>query len=461
LFEAPMSWRIAVVDGVGAPFDAAGLAGTCEGDRLEFFPVAPTDIRTFKADLLLVVAHGQESTDAWLRSLRDTPVAMPVFAVLPEQPAEPLLRLTAELAADFVIAPAGRDEIRQRVSRILGEPPSEVAALQNRLIDEIGLKHLVGRDPAFLRVIAQIPLVARSNRPVLVTGETGTGKELCARAIHHLGKRRDFPFIPIDCGAFPDQLFENEMFGHERGAYTGAHRDQRGLIATAEGGTLFLDEIDSLSASAQAKLLRFLQDRTYRPLGGDRMLHANVNVVAATNRDLETLVAEQKFRADLFFRLSVLRLHMIPLRERRDDIPLLAQHFLDSMCIEDGVPRKALAPIAVVELRRQDWPGNVRELHNVVQRAFVSAPGAYVLPLGLAAAQRTPDRDSAGGAPEGGSTFRAARARAIEAFERQYVLEMLKAHDGNITQAARCAGQDRRAFGRLVKRHGIDRTRIA
>ena len=455
-----MPWRIAVVDGVGSPLDAANLMGS--DDHLELIALPSSGLRDCRADLLLVVALADEGerTEVWFRSLRDTPVAMPVLAVLPERAGETLLRLTAELAADFVIAPARRDEIHQRVIRILGEPPTEVGALQNRLIDEMGLQHLVGRDPAFLRLIAQIPLVARSDRPVLVTGETGTGKELCARAIHHLGKRRDFPFIPIDCGAVPDQLFENELFGHDRGAYTDAHREQRGLIAMAEGGTLFLDEIDSLSAPAQAKLLRFLQERTYRPLGGDRFVRANVNVIAATNRDLEALVGEQKFRADLFFRLSVLRLHMIPLRERRDDIPLLARHFLDSICAEDRVPRKVLAASALVELRRQAWPGNVRELHNVVQRAFVYAPGTHLLPVHIASAQTRSAGEADDLAARDGKacvSFRAARTRAIEGFERLYVIEMLKEHNGNITRAARGAGQDRRAFGRLVKRHGIDR----
>jgi len=453
-----MPWRIAVVGGVGTRFDAGSLAGSF--DHLEFIPLPSSDIYTCNADLLLLVVAHHEPTETWFRLLRDTPVAIPVFAVLPEQASEALLRLTAQVATDFVISQARPDEFLERVTRILGGPPTELAALQNRLVSEMGIRQLVGRDPAFVRVIAQIPLMARSNRPVLVTGETGTGKELCARAIHHMGKRRDFPFIPIDCGAFPDQLFENEMFGHERGAYTGAHRDQRGLVATAEGGTLFLDEIDSLAPSGQAKLLRFLQERTYRPLGCDRFVHANVNVIAATNRDLETLVGEQKFRADLFFRLSVLRLHMIPLRERRGDISLLAQHFLDSLCDEDRMPRKALSPFALMELRRHPWPGNVRELNNVLQRAFVSSPGAHVLPVHITVAGTQPEQEPGGHDRQSGGSFRVARARAIETFERQYVLEMLKVHHGNITQAARSAGQDRRAFGRLVKRHGIDRRNV-
>jgi DNA-binding NtrC family response regulator len=449
-----MAWRIATVDGVGAPFDAARLFGCCDRDGLELVSVPPSGLGDRQADLLLVVALAADHapTEAWFRSRRNTPLAIPMVAVLPDCGGDAFQRLIAELAADFVLWPARWDEIHLRVIRILGEP-ADVGALQDRLIDEAGLNQFVGRDPAFLRVIAQIPLVARSNCPVLVTGETGTGKELCARAIHHLGKRRDFPFIPIDCSAIPDQLFENELFGHDRGAYTDAHREQRGLIAMAERGTLFLDEIDALSPAAQAKLLRFLQERIYRPLGADRFVHANVNVVAATNRDLEALVGEQKFRADLFFRLSVLRLHMVPLRERRDDIPLLARHFLDSICAEDGVPRKELSSSALMELRRRDWPGNVRELHNVVQRAFVYASGAQLVRMATLSAPPL----AATPATHAAVSFRAARAHALELFEREYVIEMLKAHNGNITQAARVAGQDRRAFGRLVRRHGIDR----
>jgi DNA-binding NtrC family response regulator len=286
---------------------------------------------------------------------------------------------------------------------------------------------------------------------VLITGETGTGKEQCARAIHHVSRRRDHPFLPVDCAALPDHLFENEIFGHSRGAFTDAHRDQKGLIGLAEGGTLFLDEIDSLSLPAQAKLLRFLQERTYRPLGGDRFLHADVNVVAATNGDLEQLVHRQAFRSDLFFRLNVLRLHLVPLRERRRDIPLLARHFLSVLCSESGSGTKTLAASTLERLSGMDWPGNVRELANVILRAFVFAKGAQILPAHI---QAPATAESASRSPE---CFRAARVRAIESFEMEYVRETLRRHKGNITQAARQAGKDRRAFGRLVKRYHIDR----
>jgi DNA-binding NtrC family response regulator len=452
-----MAWRIIVMEHAGWPLDCADLLAGCEFERLEWRSIAPQRLHECLGDLLVASALGDTTEPiASFRWLLANAVMMPVLAILPEQADDELVRITAQMAADFAVWPARREEIRHRVTRILGETPSEVEAIGRRLSDEAGLRQLVGRDPAFLHIIAQIPLVARSNRPVLITGETGTGKELCARAIHHLGRRRNFPFIAVDCGAFPDSLFDNELFGHNRGAFTDAYREQKGLVAMAEGGTLFLDEIDSLSPSSQAKLLRFLQERTYRPLGSDRFVHADVNILTATNRELDDLVREKRFRSDLFFRLSVLRVHMVPLRERVDDIPILARHFLDYLCAEEGRPRKMLAPATLVALQHTEWPGNVRELYNVVQRAFVFADGGQVLPAHLAAA-RTGPTEPAVQDPGG---FRAARARAIEAFERQYVSETLRAHNGNITQAARWAGQDRRAFGRLIKRHKIDRRAI-
>jgi DNA-binding NtrC family response regulator len=241
------------------------------------------------------------------------------------------------------------------------------------------------------------------------------------------------------------------MFGHARGAFTDAHRDQKGLIALAEGGTVFLDEVDSLSPSAQSKLLRFLQEHTYRPIGSDRFVRANINVVAATNRDLEALVRERKFRADLFFRLNVLRLLLIPLRERRDDIALLARHFLAVLSTETETPRKSLALATIHRLKHHDWPGNVRELYNVIQSATVFSEGTQILPSDIL---RVAPNSQSG---VQGAGFREARTQAIEAFERRYVEDVLLDAGGNVTRAARVAQKDRRAFGRLIKRYNINR----
>ena len=352
----------------------------------------------------------------------------------------------------FIIAPVRAGELRHRIARISGRSESNAEAVHDRLIEELGLKQLVGRNSQFVEMVAKIPRIARSNRTVLITGETGTGKELCARAIHQLGPRRDFPFIPVDCASFPDHLFENEMFGHARGAFTDAHRDQKGLITLAEGGTLFLDEVDSLSPAAQSKLLRFLQEHTYRPIGSDRFLRANVNVVAATNRDLEALVCGREFRADLFFRLNVLRLVLVPLRERRDDIVLLARHFLEMLSAETGTPRKSLALATIHRLEHHDWPGNVRELYNVIQSATVFCDGMQILPSDIL--RIAPDHPQS---EVQGTGFREGRTRAIEAFERHYVEKVLFEAGGNVTRAAQVAEKDRRAFGRLIKRYNISR----
>jgi DNA-binding NtrC family response regulator len=259
--------------------------------------------------------------------------------------------------------------------------------------------------------------------------------------------------VPVDCAASPEHLLENELFGHERGAYTDARSRQKGLFALAEGGTLFLDEVDALSLAAQAKLLRVLEDHTYKPLGADHFVTANVRVIAASNRDLERCVAERTFRADLYYRLAVFQLHMAPLRERVEDIPMLARHFLERFCAEAAVEPRTFTPAALARLSRYWWPGNVRELLNVVQRGAAFA-GLRILPSDLPLPIPADEDDEDPGTME---SFRSARARALAVFERGYVERLLRKYDGNVTRAAREAHQDRRAFGRLVKRLGVPR----
>jgi DNA-binding NtrC family response regulator len=379
---------------------------------------------------------------------RSVPIGGPTLAVLPNDAGESVVRLAANAADDFMLAPVRELELRERVKRLFGPAKSEVDAVRERLLEELGMAQLIGRDPVFLRAVEQIPKFARSGMPVLITGETGTGKELCARALHHLGPRRTYPFIAVDCGAIPDHLFENELFGHTRGAYTDAHRDQRGLVAMAEGGTLFLDEIDALSLQAQGKLLRLLQEHSYRPLGAERFEEARVNIVAATNRDLDACVVAKTFRSDLYFRLNVLRLDLPPLRRRVTDIELLAGHFLAEARVDGEIRPQTISAAALRALASHHWLGNVRELCNVVRRAAVACDGPRILPCHLAipglVAVETETAD-----------FRPARAAAVAAFERRYVEEMLRKHGGNVTHAAREARKDRRVFGRLMKKYGI------
>lgn len=314
------------------------------------------------------------------------------------------------------------------------------------------LGSLVGGSAGFLKVVAKIQPLAASDATVLISGETGTGKELFALAIHHHSPRKGNLFIPVNCGALPEQLLENELFGHAKGAFTGASAAETGLLAEAAGGTLFLDEVDSLSPSAQAKLLRLLQDGEYRPLGSSRSLKADVRIIVSTNADLKQLVQAKLFRQDLYHRLNVLSLHIPPLRERMEDISLLALHFLTRYASQFGRGSLRYSPAATEKLLAYHWPGNVRELEGVIQRAVIlsSSPVLQAEDLDL------PFSSLVGSHPEGAS-FQEAKARATRQFERAYATNLLTAYGGNVTRAAKAAGMDRRTFQRLLKKYGFDR----
>jgi DNA-binding NtrC family response regulator len=305
-----------------------------------------------------------------------------------------------------------------------------------------------GSSPQFQKMYSQLQKIARVDVTVFIEGETGTGKELAARAIHYLGARTGGPFIPVNCGALPETLVESELFGHERGAFTDAKVASPGLVSEADGGTLFLDEIDALSMKAQASLLRFLQDRTYRRVGGSAMRQAEVRIIAASNANLYQLVEERRFRRDLLYRLNVLTLTMPALRDRSGDPLELANLFLDRLSHQYRVPPKRLHPDSVAFIEQYAWPGNVRELENVVHREFLMCEGDELLLFGSSADAH------AGTSSISEMNFKAAKARAIEDFERRYVSDLLQRTDGNITRAARLAGQDRSAFGKLARKHG-------
>jgi two-component system, NtrC family, response regulator GlrR len=383
--------------------------------------------------------------------LHDHPARIPILAILPceNRDSDELLQAAVGAVDDFLLWPLRPEELGQRLRRLLGPLRSPCEEAESRLIKDLGFRQMVGLDPNFLRVLNQIVLFGSSEAPALITGETGTGKEMCARMIHLMSKRRSGPFIPVDCGAVPDHLFENELFGHSRGAFTDAQSDQKGLVAIAQGGTLFLDEMDGLSAAAQAKLLRLLQENTYRPLGSEQFRSANVRVIAATNADLETQVRSKQFRQDLYFRINVLRIHLPVLRERTVDIPLLACHFVDEICQASNLPRKMFSPAALRKLQNYEWPGNVRELYNTVQRAILGTNGSQIGAAHIELPRTNSSEDTLAG------DFSRAKGLAIEQFEREYVERMLHKHSGNITRASHEAGKDRRAFGRLVKKYEL------
>jgi two-component system, NtrC family, response regulator GlrR len=315
--------------------------------------------------------------------------------------------------------------------------------------------HFIGTSPAFLGAMRILERLTACDATVLVQGETGTGKELAARAIHYLGRRRDSPFVPVNCGAIPEALIESELFGHVRGAFTDAREPHIGLVAQAQGGTLFLDEIETLSARAQIALLRFLQEREYRPVGGQLVRGANVRIISASNADLAAIVDTGRFRADLLFRLDVLAVSLPPLRDRDHDAVLLAQAFTERYCHHYDRTPMALAAGVSDWLVAQRWPGNVRELENLVHRAVVLSDGP-TLDFRPESKRREHNPACSVNALTDCS-FREAKTRAIANFEREYIIELLSRAHGNLSLAARVSGKERSRLGRLLKKYGLTR----
>ncbi len=362
-----------------------------------------------------------------------------------------LLRTLSAGIDDYVSCPVREIDLVPRVELLLRQREASLARARSSRPAGFSLKNLVGESECFLDAVELVPRLGNVDATLLITGETGTGKELFARAIHYAGPRKGKPFVPVNCGALPDHLVENELFGHAKGAFTDASAATHGLVAESEGGTLFLDEVEALSQTAQAKLLRFLQDHEYRPLGSPKARRADVRVVAATNVDLKREVDAQRYREDLFYRLSILLLHIPPLRERCEDIPLLAAHFARRYALQQGRKVPGLADATIRVLSEHDWPGNVRELEAIIQRSVIMGESDVLGSADLDLASFT----------NGNTTeprcFQEAKSSAISSFERSYLTRALRAHGGNISEAARRAGTDRRAFQRLMRKHGIDR----
>jgi len=357
---------------------------------------------------------------------------------------------------DVVSWPCPRDELPYRLERVEAFGPPSNAVDESEVLAIFEKIGLMGRSRAFVEVLRSLRRVAPSDAPVLLEGETGTGKELVARALHRLSPRRDAPFVPVNCGAIPDSLLESEFFGYERGAFTDARASKPGLLEEADEGTLFLDEIGSLSPKGQVVLLRFLQDREYRPLGSRATHSADLRVIVATNVSLRSLVDEGRFREDLFFRLNLVHVVLPHLRRRPDDILLLARHFVKQYSPDYGLPERPFHPSTAFAMMRYSWPGNVRELENFVHRCILmNDPESEHLtgePRPHAAPAEVPD--TRGLCAVG---FQQAKQDMIDDFERHYLTSLLRRTGGNISEAARKAGKERRALGKLLKRHGIQR----
>lgn len=349
-------------------------------------------------------------------------------------------------AHDIFPKPVDLDELRVVLSRVFKRLQLEKESLEERQLSQrVSVEQIIGTSPAMSEVLATVRKVSGADIPVLILGESGTGKELIANTIHNLSRRKKGPFVAINCGAIPETLLESELFGHEKGSFTGATAQRRGKFEYANGGTLFLDEIGELAPELQVKILRFLQEKVIERVGGRELIHIDARVIAATNQDLEAGVKSRQFREDLYFRLAVVRLSLPPLRERGDDVLQLAEHLLTSYCIELRKPPVRFSKPALDAMRAHAWPGNVRELQNRVQRALVLSDGRVIGPPEL-------ELESAADA-NGGTQATLKEARTL--LERDIVVKVLQENGGNVSKTARALGISRPSLYQLMERHGL------
>jgi two-component system response regulator AtoC len=357
-------------------------------------------------------------------------------------------------AYDFLTKPINLDRLELLVRRALHTRTveSENRQLHEQLDARYGLDGIIGQSPAMEEVFETIRQVAPSRATVLVQGESGTGKELVAHALHRLSPRAQGPYIAVHCAALSTSLLESELFGHEKGAFTGATERRRGRFELADGGTLFLDEISEIDAALQVKILRVLEERRFERVGGQETIEVDVRLVAATNRDLKQMVREGRFREDLFYRLDVVAVHLPPLRERPGDIALLAQQFLQNFAQENAKKIEGFTPDALAALAAYAWPGNVRELRNAVERMVVLSRGDRLTVRDLPPAVRA--------AAGGGVALQPSKggALSLEDAEKQMILRALRNHDGNVTHAAADLGISRRTLHRKINEFGLRET---
>jgi two-component system, NtrC family, response regulator AtoC len=399
-------------------------------------------------DLVITdVRMGDKDGMEVLRSFKKTAPDTTVIMITAFGSIETAIEAIREGAFDYISKPFKLEEIKITIKRALEQRRllEENKLFRQELVQKYQFENVVGRTPQILQVYKTVAKVANTKSTVLLYGESGTGKELVARSIHYNSQRNNRPFVPVDCASLVETLLETELFGHVKGAFTGALFAKRGLFEEAEGGTLFLDELSNLSLSMQARLLRFLQEHEIKPVGGIESIKLDVRVIAATNQLLETLVKQGKFREDLFYRLNVVSITLPPLRERKDDIPLLANHFLHKFSEEHRKDISHISPEALEVLTQYDWPGNVRELENAIERAVILSFNPIILPGDL------PQQIEGAGGRKDLMLF-PEKPLSLREVEKSYVLKVLQETKGNKKRAAEILGIDRTTLYRILEK---------
>lgn len=362
-------------------------------------------------------------------------------------------------AYDFISKPFEQDEIIFKIKKAMER--SRLLSENKRLLQDKSRQRssLIGESEAMKKVYEKIGLVAQSDVNVLITGESGTGKDLTARSIHSLSNRKDMPFIPVNCPAIPEHILESELFGYKKGAFTNAFRDKTGMFQEADKGTIFLDEIGDVGPSIQTKLLRVIQEKEIRPLGDSKSFHVDVRIIASTNQVLEQKIEQKEFREDLFYRLSVITIELPPLRHRINDIPLLAHHLLSKHCKKMGKPSLRISDEAIEFLMKRSWKGNVRELENVLIQSILYAREKEIkkadVPVSDSDRAVSPGRNRPG-ADMAGLVYKDAKENFLKRFNHEYIGSKLLESHGNITQAAKESGLERQALQQIMRRFDID-----
>ena len=390
-----------------------------------------------------------------LTELKQLHPELPVIMISGHSTVETAVKAIKLGANDFIEKPLSLDKTVLTVRNALDRQRLE---LENRALRQTLEQRyeIVGESPAIQALRTQIESAAPSHGRVLIRGESGTGKELIARAIHRQSLRADKPFVEVNCAAIPDELIESELFGHEKGAFTGATTKRRGKFELADGGTIFLDEVGDMSLKTQAKVLRVLQEQTFERVGGTETLTVDVRVIAASNKALEEEIRMGKFREDLFYRLNVIPFEVLPLRERKGDIPLLADHFLHLFSQEYGKRQKSLSPEAMDLLVQHPWPGNVRELRNVIERMVIMVPQDTIRHFDVVPSLRVRQGAEPEAPPEQVLEWDGTLREARESFEREYILRRLAEAHWNITRTAERLGIERSNLHRKLKTYGIE-----
>ncbi len=445
-YEKARKYRILIVDDELVVRDS--LQKWFESEGYEAVAVASgrealqaVEKRQFDLVLIDIKMPGMDGMELQ-RRLKDIDSELTVIIMTGYASVETAVEALKRGAYDYITKPIDPDDLVHLVSNALGHKRyrRELEQLRENLREIYPETQLIGNSPAMRRVMELIEMVAPTDTTVLISGESGTGKELVARAIHAASPRRHMPMVVIHCGALTETLLESELFGHERGAFTGAHYRKKGKFEIADGGTVFLDEISDISLKTQTDLLRVLQEKEIQRVGGTQWIKVDFRCIAATNKNLEDLVKAGTFRPDLYYRLKVFAIDLPPLRERREDIPLLADHFLKKLATAMNRPVPKLSPAAVDLLLAYDWPGNVRELENAVERALVIGRGPEIQPEDFPF-QLQPAARSAG--------------RTLEEVERAHIERVLRETDGNLSRAARILDIDRTTLYNKLRRYGL------